>query len=506
VRDAMLTQVNQALGRLESELGELTPPSAGSSDWATTIGGRVEEAFADLRNSLMVFAGERARQISREYLNVTDDLEEIVSKALDGPPSYASEPLPLLAVIEQLEDLVRHLDDVGVSETKAIVASRSPYQPLEEAHRTFRDWRDGQIDAAQLKPWWPMLSLLIAAAWTPVLMDAFDNMAPPDPGSTSLWRPIYSALSFLSTPWLLALVLLALAWLIGGLFFQSAIERWQHRALSFFVHPNQGVLVDRVRELIRASALRASLDQFVDETYLGLVRQVSSELRAAILAVRERLEQRQREAMWLRLQMREFLRTHGIDAVAEDPGKQAFNRSSAYSTSVESERDLQTVLARNPPTPERFTSMQAEIRPFARWKQKYCDDFLHPIRFLEQLSRHYDLEPTKEAGLSAYADKSKEKGLGEFLAHVAAFHVGFRWGSEPGAVVGTESFCVLPEQWRSLPAVQAGLSANAFPESRIMSGISNDRLHLLRIDQGVSPSRVLEAGPMYIPSQEAERS
>lgn len=509
VRKELRSRVSEKLDELESELGGVTASSAGAEDWAARVRNRMEEVFGELRSSLMNFAGDQARQLSREYLHRGEDLQTIVGQALNGPRAYATEPLPLSAVIEELENLSDHLKSVATHEVNAVGAAQYPYQSLERVHRSFRDWLSVQADSAQLKLWWPKAALLFAAAWTPILMDALGNVSPPDPGSGLLWRHAYSALGLVSAPWLLASVLLALAWLAGGIFFQRQIERWQQRALSFFIHPNQGMLVDRVRELVRSSPLRESLDQFVDEIYRGLVRQVSDELQAAILAIRDRLKHRQREATWLRNQMREFLRAHGIDPAAEELGKRALHASSVYSISMEHERDLQTVLSRNPPGLERFRSMQAELRPFDQWNKKYCDDFLYPIRFLEQLSRDYEFETVPETGASAYGNKSgklQEKQFSKFLERFAGFHVAFHWGAEPGAAVNTESFCVLPAPWRNLPEIQTGLSSYAFTENRIISGVSNDRLHLLRIEQGVSPSRLAEGGGTDFSSQEADRS
>jgi hypothetical protein len=162
---------------------------------------------------------------------------------------------------------------------------------------------------------------------------------------------------------------------------------------------------------------------------------------------------------------------------------------------LEKEGDVKRVLARNPPTPDRFRSMQSELRPFREWDKQYCDTFLYPVLFLEELSAEYDDRPDSEIASTERTEMRNQRGreFQEFLKYFAQFPVAFSWGSATGAVTNRDSYCICPSVWQDLPEVKTALAGYGLAAQRIVDGMDQSRAYLLRIEQGVPAARLVKA-------------
>jgi hypothetical protein len=492
---ALREAVDKKLAEFEVDLADFAARSAGEDGWARAVRDRIEVSFLRLRAAMTAFAGQRGRQVAKERLEgVSERLEQIVSDCLGRPAENPAEPLSALAIIEQLNELRGQLELLDPPTPAPDASKEDPFQQLEEVHREYRQGLSQQVDGTRVSLCWLGLAALVAAAWSPLVVEAITDLNPPDPTSSFLWRQLYAGLTVLGVPWLVASSLFLGTWLLGTLWFQREIEARLARARLAYTHPDQGKLIDRVRQVLRAGPMRTSVSDFTEKIYRGMVRQLRSEIDRAITRIQHRLEERRREVAWLRQQMREFLRTHGVDPANATAEIAAVGlRAASYRVVIERERDLARVLSRNPVTADRFRSMQSEVRPFRQWNKRYCDDFLYPVLFLERLSEEYEDPPEFEAAArdSQETRQARARELLEFLTQFAQFPVAFVWGGAPGAVANTDSYCVIPPLWLNLPEVDSALSGHGFTRQRILESVDPDRVYLLQVQLGVSSERLL---------------
>ena len=492
---ALREAVDKKLAEFEVDLADFAARSAGKEGWAAAVRDRIGVSFLRLRAAMTAFAGQRARQVAAERLDgVGERLEQVVTDCLGRPAEQPAEPLSALAIIEQLNELRAQLELVEPPAAARDASSEDPFLQLEDVHRAYRHGLTQQVDAMRLRLCWLGLSALVAAAWSPLVVEAIGDMTPPDPTSSFLWRQLYAAMTGVGVPWVVASVFFLATWLIGRFWFQREIEARQARTRLAYTHPDQGKLIDRVRQVLRAGPLRTSVSDFTDRIYRGMVRQLRSEIDRAVTRIQQRLQERRREIAWLRQQMREFLRTHGVDpANATAEIALVGLRNASYRVTIERERDLLRILSRNPATADRFRSMQSEVRPFQQWNRKYCDDFLYPVLFLERLSQEYEDPPESETATrdSQETHQARARELLQFLAQFAQFSVAFVWGGSPSAVASTDSYCVIPQLWRILPDVEPALSGHGYTRQRIIDSVDPDRAYLLQVQLGVSSERLL---------------
>src|SRR5207244_13542697 len=102
------------------------------------------------------------------------------------------------------------------------------------------------------------------------------------------------------------------------------------------------------------------------------------------------LRERRREILWLRDQLRGFLRMHGFtgEDLRPEAGRLKQNTTGIRYT-IERGEDLDAMLRGNPAVAERFLSAQAVHTPFKGWEERYSRAFLVPLEFLDRLSGLY---------------------------------------------------------------------------------------------------------------------
>ena len=158
------------------------------------------------------------------------------------------------------------------------------------------------------------------------------------------------------------------------------------------------------------------------------------------------------EMQWLRNQLREYLRLHGVDTMHPDRVSLAPADSGDLRHWIDLREELGEMLKRNRPSPERFRSTQASFKPFVSWMAQYSEAFLYPVSFLDRLSEIYE-QPLKRDWSAPNDDARRQlvKALVALLGRRSAsdFHPGFNW--EPmglEALPGIDKYAVVPSEWQ----------------------------------------------------------
>jgi hypothetical protein len=477
--------LERGLKEVEEQAHALSISSEGPG-WKPEYSDLLDAQVNALKNRLSAWSGEYAfRASSLKLARLPERLNELVTAAIDNP----RDPLPAGSVIDELLALRKSLDVTApVAPTPADPAQ---WDGLAQAHGDFAWFRGGQLNPANLPRWWPLLAATLAAAWTPVVLDALNAVPPPDSNSAFLVRKSYELLMDFNQPAAVVLLLAVAAWAIGNRWFQPQIRKWLGRGFLGWSHPRQGVLTDRIATSIGLGAVADGIRAQADYVYGVALQRVNAEVRREIDRVVERLRARRSEMKWLRDEMQEFLRTHGIDPDASSVGIDSSARPpGGYRVSLDRDADLQKTLALNPPNRDRFRAAQADRHPLRRWHDDYCDTFLYPVIFLEDLGKAYYDRKAEEASSHDDASAAKIAGIEDFLERSGQFSLAFDWSGASGAVHDVQSWCVLPPPWKRESRIASALHNHAFEEQRIVPGSADDRAYFLKVQWGVSTDRL----------------
>ncbi len=465
---------------------------------------RYQEAARAITAELAAEGGARMDEIHRQRLaGLREDLDDGIGDDLH----HDRRPVPLGAVIRRLEQVAAALDReppiepaaAGEEAAAAATGASGPAEPLERARRRLAElaerylrFRRRLAAPRELRQWWPLWSIALAAGLAPILGVLLAEIPPPE-GTEYLLVQAYAVLQWLLHPVAFGLFLFVGFWGLGDRLFQRRIDRLRKRAEAFFLDPRRGRFADRLRAELGAEGslgapLRGELDHLLDDMTLAVRSEVHRELGQALV----RLTERRREMLWLRDELRDFLTLHGIDVGGG--GRHPLDRQRRDGTgirvAVERGADLERMLERNPPIPERFRSTQADLRPFDGWRRRYSDAFLYPLPFLDRLSRLYNPSALDEAG--ALADPAGD--FLEFLDRSGAFDLAFGWKAQEG-LPADRSYCLLPAAWQRLPGVLARLADLRITEDRVVAGPDSARAYLLRVRSGVARECLEEIQP-----------
>ncbi|HEV7506938.1 MAG TPA: hypothetical protein VGS07_18755 [Thermoanaerobaculia bacterium] len=482
--DDLRTRLEMGLRQVEASLSELNPNLA---DWPAQARERTRSAMLQLKNHLSRWAGQRVAQLDEELLTA---LPRELAAGVESALHRGGNPATLGRVIAELAGLVRETEDLSPPAPRETAAGEDPFDGLEAAHARYLEAKAEQIDAGRLPRWWGLLALVVAAAWTPLLLEALAEVPKPDPASHHLLRWGWQALQVFARPWLAGVVLFLAAFAAGRFAFQRTLDWRVRRALAFHTDPERGRLTDRIRAaLAPGGGLRAQLDRFAERVERDLAARVRSDVQRETRRVLGLLRERGREALWLRDRLLDFLKGYGLDASLAGEGfERARRRRGGVRQSLERGEELKVLLQKNAPRPERFRSTQLKKQPFQGWAERYCGAFLHPLRFLDELSEEYpDSADTVLAGGPAAAVRAE---LLEFLARNGRFHPAFDWPQTEGVSV-VLSHALVPASWSVVPEVTRLLHDYGWTDAKISRGGDPGRVYLLRVQLGVTPERLL---------------
>lgn len=466
------------------------------------------QAAQEITTDLSGEVAQRFDLLRRERLEpLRSTLQEAVVETLH----HEREPARLGAVIERLETIeeeldphsekteARSLEELPEDEpTGGVIPADATSESFNQLAARYLAFRRRRASTQDLRQVWPLLAVSVAAGLTPILSQLLSDLPAPS-GSLAWLGWAHGALVACARPVLLGPLLFVLGWILGRGVFQGIIDRKQDRAERFFVDAERGRLIDLLRRELASQGvlgkpLHAELEGSLDDMLLAAREHLHRELRRVI----NRLEVRRREMLWLRGEMLDFLAQHGVDLAQ---GWHRLDREQRDATgircSVERAADFERVLASNPPTAERFRSVQADQRPFRQLFETYSDAFLYPLEFVDRLSALYHparqaeapgegISPAEASGLD-----QAEQDLLDFLHDRGAHGLAFAWQAQEG-VPAARRLCLLPEAWRRLPSALRRLSEQGIGGERVLHAAGGATAYLLSLQSGVSSQCLVE--------------
>ena len=480
LRAQLREKLDQGIEQMEGELAPLKPEQ---EDWPQQFRRELGVATVRLKDDLANWAGEQVQQLMDTSLkNVTRDMEEAVTRALH----HDNSPAPLGVVIQELKDLQQSLQG-GVT----LVAEPEPPQPSEDPdmtavdqiHRDFRIFRHSQLNPGRLADWWILLAVVVAAAWTPLILEAIAEIPAPADDAAFLPAMLFNVVNWMGKPIIIAPLLLLIAILAGRYGFHKGIQARVERGLLTFTHPDRGWIIDRIRRVLHSGSMHASLEAYSEYVFGNVLRRLRGVVLREVRRELDRLTLRRRELEWLKSELRTYLGSYALDPDKPiESWARMRSRPHVYRYSAAGIESFRRLLNINPPTRERYESTQAKFKPFPDWSEPYSREFLYPVVFLERLSHEYDA-----------ADQAGELLPATMQDFLAALQQGFScamaWETGEGPDV-VESYCVLPKKWKSLPEMERNLSNQGINRQHILEGADPFRGYVVRFQLGVSSDKL----------------
>lgn len=485
---SLRAEVEAELSELERELTALPVEVP---DWPQRVRGRYEETAAALRSRLSAKAHALMAKIADEHLA---GLPGELRSGIEADLHDQRDPVPAGGVIEELEESLARLEPVQEVAMPPSGGAEEMLQSIETLHSDYRQFHLQRVHVEGLRRWWPLLAVAVAAGATPILHELLGDVPQPDPMRFLLDRA-YAALQWINNPLALGLLLFLLVWAVGAGAFQGRIAARVERSRRFYNDPERGRFVDRLRNGLKpGGALRAPIDALIDRLLQDMLLSVRGDVTRELGRVLDRLRERRREMLWLRDQLRGFLHMHGFAGEELRPDVGRLERDgTGIRYAMERWEDFEIMLRSNPPTPERFRSMQASQGPFSGWGERYSRAFLVPLEFLDRLSRAYRDPFERElarAGSGPEQRRLSEEVL-DFLAQRGSFSLAFRFPAQEG-VPPDRRYCLLPSLWRRLPGVLPALADLQVGDEAALAAADGGRAYLLRMQTGVDPKCLLE--------------
>lgn len=484
-RSAFESLADEGLRTLEADLLQIPMQSP---RWVDELDRAARRGLRSVRRVVLDKARQRAQEILTERLHaLRGNLLTAVTRALQEPGATQ----PLATVLRQISDVEQALEEHKIAGQSLPDEPEGPLlEELKEAHRVYMRERASMVNTEGLRWFWPLTACLVAAAITPISLEAVAGLDPPDPALPLFVRVGIEWLVAAASPVATAVLFLAAAWVVGAWLFQRAVERRIARALRFFEDPHRGRLADRLRAAIRRGPIQIAAQAQTLEIYRDAVYRLSNSIMRGLADVGDLLRERRRELTWLRKQLQEYLRMHEVEVDAHGRLRLVAGRPSALRAFIATDQSLDDVLQVNPPNEERFRDAQSRSRVFEGWHEQYYDTFLYPTAFLDRLSGEYvegvdqKLRLGDAAESQRVADALVERLRARLRPH---FQTGFAW-SVAGAQAGpaTATYGVLPEFWARLNGVPQALKEGDC--QHVVHGTSPDRAYLIRVQDNIDPA------------------
>ncbi len=489
-RDELRALVDAELAALEAELVAIP---FDLPDWPERVRASHGKALRRLEARLSERVRIRMAEIGRERLaGLAEDLHAGIEDDLHD----SRDPVPLGTVLAEVE---RTLDDLAGREDDSPQAPSADalFARVASVHSSYLRFSYDRVSPEHLRRWWPVLGIALSAVLTPLVSELLADVQKPDPLKLLQTRA-WDLLQWIAKPPVVGILLFLAAWGLGAWLLQRSVAARIDRARRFFSDPQRGRFVERLRQgLEPGGALRSPVDQAVDRMVRDMSISVRGEVRRELARAASVLRERRRELLWLREQLRELLRLHGLSAEERQSDLERVLRNNTGVTgirySLERAEDFERMLRSNPPNSARFRSTQGAQSPFNGWDRRYSRAFLHPITFLDRLSRIYKDPFQQELAVPGTGPEQQRRAdeLLEFLRRQGSFDLAFQWKAEAG-VSPDRRFCLLPTIWRQLPGVLPTLSGLRVSEESILPGSDVARAYLLRVQTGVEPECLLK--------------
>jgi len=464
-------------------------------EWPQRVRACYEQRVQELEGLLTEKAGARMLEIGHKHLA---KLPEKVGAGIHADLHNPRRPVPLGAVIAEVEGALKQLD--VAEEIPAPPADTAPatLDELARLHRAFRSFNTQRVHVERLKQWWPLLALILTAGLTPIAVELMTDLIGlvPQPDATERWLTMgWNLLQYFKHPLVVTPLVFLAAWGLGTLAMHKRLAARVDRARRFYDDPDRGRFTDLLRAGLKpGGVLRAPSEHFLRRQLSTMALSVRSDVSRELGRIAARLHERKREMVWLRLQLRAFLRLHGLSVDGQQDELASLGQDDTrIRHSVAHREDFEQMLRSNPPSPERFRSTQATSNPFAQWDERYSDAFLYPLSFIDRLSGIYR-DPFMEELARPGTGPEQESRAREFLSFLAShgsFDLAFFFTAQEG-LPPDRRYCLLPAIWRRLPGVLPDLRDLGVVDEDVLLGADVARAYLLRIRTGVEPSCLVD--------------
>ncbi|MDQ3280765.1 MAG: hypothetical protein M3Q69_05065 [Acidobacteriota bacterium] len=488
--DTLRQGIDGGLATLESELTALPVEMP---DWPQQVRQRYTAAAGELEAKLSKDAQSQMAKISGSSLGrLPDDLRN----AIDADLRDARYPRTIGAVITEIETALEALDAPELPAAREDGAGEL-LNGMATLHADYARFHRERVHVEGLRRFWPLLALALAAGLTPVVHELLSDV--PKPASLRFFADrAYALLQWINNPAALGLLLFTLLWLVGAAALHPRIAARIDRARRFYLDSDRGRFIDRIRSGLRpGGALRQEIDHRADRVLHEMTRSVRGIVSRELGRLLDRLRERRREMLWLREQLRGFLRIYGI--TSEDLKVEAgslLRHGTGVRHAIERGEDVETMSSSNPAGPGRFRSVQASHGPFAGWSERYSRAFLAPLEFLEELSQLYQDPFQQELSRPGAGPEQQRltREMRDFVTHRRPLELAFQFEAQEG-VPPDRRYCLMPNLWRGLPGVLPALSDIGIGDAAVFrADRETGRAYLLRLQTGVEPKCLLLEG------------
>jgi hypothetical protein len=476
----MRSAARMEISQVESALLAL---SADQADWEERLRELATRQTESAIQRLSRKSGEQSATPSRVALkNFRDEIEQNITSAMQ----QRSPALTLGSVIDELQSLEDEFASVALEAKPSEDRPAPSTAPFVEASRMQREYflyRSRQVQTAAMKTtWWPRIAIFFAVAFSPLMMRGFAN------GPMNDLMP-----SWVLAP-LCALILGAVFWYFGRQFMQPALSSTAERARAFYTDHERGRLSERVRQVANSGNVAGRIEGYADLLVYGTKQYVLGALTDEIRRARLALIQRRDEVQWLRLQVGEFLRSNQVDDRNYPPRFEDGRVPSDVRFSLERTNDLTAVAESVPRNTDRFREQVGVRRLFDSWSRSYCDTFLHPIQFLDQLSTSF----ADKFEIDESETRRRAAQIATFLQRDVGVPVCFQWLVSDG-LPAMDRGSLFPTSWQRFPGVKNALAQSGFAKHTLDTS-SSERLYLIQYMLGI-PAELL-VKPSGVPTGE----
>ncbi len=465
----------KGIDEIETKLLKLDPAAP---DWPRQVAEGWRRSVWALKDQISQEAGRESRVIAEQRLaGLRERLEGAVLRELDA----VRDPLTIGQLLDQIERFEPRLRYEPPPDNSAVSGEEAdPFEAVIERHQQYQTFQAGRVRTERLADvWWPLLGVVFALAAAPFATDALSEFV-----ELEGWAQRLTPIAMLAAFWLLG-------WQLGRQVFQRSIEKRSRRADDFSRHAQRGRLTDCVRTATRSAAVQQELRAHAESVAASLRMRVLGDVLGELLRVKDLLSRRAREIDWLIDQLGSFLDMNGVDSSRPRPQFDGRRRGHSALRQLERNEDLAAVFSQRTAEPTHFGERQTKLDLFGSWSERYCEEFLRPLVFLDKLSADYrDPIQTGSGEGPSVSERERADALGAAIKLCSKPPLAFFLLQAPTESAVTRS-SIFPMTWLNLEGVANDLSEAGY--QRPAGGESGERAYFLEMQLGV-PTELLKRG------------
>ena len=481
-------------------------------DWPQAVIDEYRTLKDNLDQKISNLSQHKMLQARNEALT---DLDSKLNAAIDDDLNDDNNPLTNKSMIDLVNKAVENLKDKPVPESNPNILSLFQKR-LKSIYKLYRKTSSNLIDLTGLRIWWPLYSFLLAIFVSPILhlFIAKQYNTLPQQWQTD---PLITWLNQINHEFIWSLPLSIIFWLLFGGYIQRLFKL---RLDQFYLedwHPIQGRAASAIKEFTAESGqLRIQLISEKERQLNELRAIMRAELSHEVGKKLKKLQERHREAMWLKHQLHSFTHSHELDQKANINGSRRSNGiNGSNGSNGFNSRDHQNKLAGNSSTGVRSTlsnleeakeienqfqhqmdfyvQMHRDLKPLHCWNQDYPEDFVKPLEFVNRLADTckdpLDIEREQLVHLRDTQQKGPLEsqwfnGLKNFIQKNSNQFLAFRVGANAPA---PKKYALFPRQW-AVAEITNALEKIDIDKTNQFSQENTEFAYLLTVQTGIDKS------------------